>query len=82
MVYLALRTLPLPDIEGHFLENMPAVTTTLGRRKPAVNFDQLPAIPTTLVIQLTNVRIQVIQKASKLMLYNDLGKLWQNLRSH
>lgn len=53
MVHPTIRTLPLPDTQRHFLNNMPAVFASFRAGKPAVNFYQFPTVPLAFIGKLS-----------------------------
>ena len=54
MVTTTFKTSPFANIKRHFIDNMPAGTTSLRTGEPSVNSDEIPSVPTTLVVQLSN----------------------------
>lgn len=48
------RTVPLPNIQRHFIYNAIAVPALFGARKPLVNFNQFSSVPLTFVGKLTD----------------------------
>ena len=53
MVHPTIRTLPLPDTQRHFLNNMPSIFASFKTGKPAVNFYQFPTVPLAFIGKLS-----------------------------
>ena len=54
MAHPTLRTLPLPDVQWHFIDNMPTVSAPFRAWKPAVDLNQFSSIPLAFVSKLSN----------------------------
>ena len=77
MVYLTLRTIPLPNIQRHFFNNMSAVSAALRTWKPSVNFYQFTTVPLALVSKLAD-KFAPRSIANALSQLTPLLSLWEN----
>ncbi len=54
MVNRTFRTIPLLDIQRHFIYDMPTISASFRARKPSVNFNQFSSIPLAFVSKLAD----------------------------